>query len=484
MAWAAGGARQSSDPFAAAERDVRALVGARAWAGQAAAQRQDAIAGRALALPDGSEWVFGAWARWYRKHPADAEWYLCPPPYATSVRSSARKQKASGQLPPHVLPIGPDFAAVTSKGALPFVDVDLAPLTGPVRAIVEAAAALSPAQYPQPSDAPRWVQEFAPHAPSTVAATWGVTLFCAAAPVFDARLDPQLLALWNPYRVTPLPLLEGPRWLTPPTLAQLAGLYGERVRAGDATAASGIIRTIWAAASALQGEPRFKDKAEALLAILAGDNKNDERAAKQGDAALVAAWVARCPGNLASALRAETSEGEHFRHAFYDFAEALVPSAGAPEDVQFVEPRLIAGALLAADLAVIRQDVVNQVIAWLDPEVRYTAQAMIVQPGHPLRRRFWPSDHHLPDQLRRATADPAAVLASLYHLDLAWCRLGGGIPSRPRGFPSTTALLTELIGPRATATTPIATAPPNPVPSAQSWHQPVPPPPPTPDAAP
>ncbi|GAA3241217.1 hypothetical protein [Actinocorallia longicatena] len=483
MAWAPGGSRQQGDAFATAERDVKALVGARSWAGQAAGQRQQAVAARVLALPDGSEWVFGAWARWYRKHAADTEWYLCPPPYATAVRGSARTAATSSPLPPHVVPVGPDFSAVTAADALPFVDVDLSRLTGPARAIVEAAAALSPAEYPRP-EAPRWVQEFSPHVPVTVAVTWGVMLFCADAPVFDAALDDSLLALWNPYRVAPLPLIAGPRWLTPPTLEQLAGLYGERVRAGASGAASGILRTIWATASALREEKRFRPRADALLAILGGDGKNDERAAQQNDAALVTAWIGRCPGNLASSLRAETSAGEHLRHAFYDFAEALVPSAGAPGDVHFVEPRLIAASLLAADLSVIRQDVVGQVIAWLDPEVRYTIQAMIAQPGHPLRRRFWPAETHLPDQLRRATRDPAGLLASLYHLDLAWCRLGGGIPARPRGFPATIALLTELIGDRATGTTPLAPAAPNPVPAAPAWQQPVQPSQPAPDARP
>ncbi|MEO5875085.1 MAG: hypothetical protein ABIS86_10790, partial [Streptosporangiaceae bacterium] len=273
MAWGAGSSRQE-DPFAAAERDVRAMVSANWWPSAPAQQRQHSIAGRILVLPDGSQWLFGAWARWYRSHPADQQWYLCPPPHSAITRLTARTAQSSAALPPHVVPSGPDFKAQEYE-LLPFVGADLKALTARVRATVEASAQLSAADHPRPEgDIPRWWQEFSPTAPMTVAATWGVTLWCAGAPAFDARLDDQLLGLWSPYREQQLPAIDGPRWLTPPTLGEVVGLYAERLRAHRVDAAVVVLRTMWATASALRDERRFTARADALLAILGATLKD------------------------------------------------------------------------------------------------------------------------------------------------------------------------------------------------------------------
>ncbi|WP_146087518.1 AAA family ATPase [Thermomonospora echinospora] len=401
-----------------------------------------------LALPDGTWWLFGAWARWYRLHPSDGQWYLCPPPQSPATRMTARPAQQAGQipvLPPHVLPAGPDFA-FQAPTPLPFVRHGFSPeVTARVRATIEQAAALPAADYPH------WWALFASETPSTVAVTWGVMLWCAAAPVFDSRLDAQMLQLWTPYRARPLPEVDGPRWLTPPPLEALVGLYAERLRAGRVDAAVSVLRTMWAMASALRDDPRFQARADALLAILNSTLSNpqvDYGALPYGDQALVQQWLTRCPPNLAPALRHESSPGDNVRHAYYELAEAVVQIAGDPSDPAYMEPRLVAAALVAADLAKVRQDVAGNVVPWLDPEIRYTVQAVHGQGGHPLRR-LWPQDTRLPEPLRThlAAADDGAepLLAAAYAVDLAWCRLVG-IPARPRGFPVPTAILAEIIG--------------------------------------
>ncbi|OLT27802.1 hypothetical protein BJF79_42345 [Actinomadura sp. CNU-125] len=140
--------------------------------------------------------------------------------------------------------------------------------------------------------------------------------------------------------------------------------------------------------------------------------------------------------------------------------------SGDPADPAYIEPRLVAAALLAADLAVVRRDVAGSIVPWLDPEIRYTVQAVTDQQGHPLRR-LWPDDMRLPEPLRSAAGSgPGAesLLAAMYEVDLAWCRLGG-MPARPRGFPVPTAVVAGIIGrnrARATASSPTHTSTPRP----------------------
>ncbi len=439
------------------------------WPSAPPQQRQHAIAGRMLVLPDGTWWLFGAWARWYRLHPSDGQWYLCPPPYAPGVRAAARPAQGQGRvpaLPPHVVPAGPDFA-YDPPPALPFVAHGFAAdLTSRVRATVESAAALAAPDYPH-----RW-SPFTAETPSTVVAAWGVMLWSAPAPAFDARLDAQMLDLWSPYRSKPLPAVDGPRWLTPPTLESLVGLYAERLRAGNVDAAVVVLRTMWAIASILRDDVRFQMRADALLAILGATLENptvDYGALPYGDQALVQQWLTRCPPGLVPALRNESSPGDAFRHAFYTLGEVIAPLAGDPSDPAHIEPRLVAAALLAADLGVVRKDVANSIVPWLDPEIRYTVQAVSEQKGHPLRR-LWPSDMRLPEPLRSGTGSGSAaetLLAAMYAADLAWCRLGG-MPARPRGFPVPTAVIAAIVGrsrARATVVTQAPTPQPSPAPA-------------------
>ncbi|MDN3359187.1 hypothetical protein, partial [Actinomadura sp. DC4] len=439
-----------------AERDTRAMVSAGWWPGTPPQQRQNLVAGRMLALPDGSWWLFGAWGRWYRWTPADGQWHLCPPPRLAITRMSARPLQQGmpvPPVPPHVVPTGPDLA-YEPPPALAFVDAGIRPeVTARVRATVESAAALPTPDYPH------WWGLFSSTAPSTIAVTWGVMLWCAMSPVFDSRLDTQLLDLWSPYRSRPLPDIDGPRWLTPPPLESLIGLYTERLRAGRVDSAVVVLRTMWAMAGALREDVRFQPRADALTSMLGATLQNptvDYGALAYGDQAVVQQWLTRCPPALAPALRVEASAGEHFRNVYYDLAAAVTPIAGDPSSRGYVEPRLIAAALLAADLAVVRQDVSSQVVGWLDPQVSGAMRAMLIQSDHPLRP-FWPENDRMPRALRERmdAAGPTVrntLLATMYEADLAWCRLGGGIPARPRGFPSSVAVLAEIIGPsRATS---------------------------------
>ncbi|WP_344591378.1 hypothetical protein [Actinomadura vinacea] len=423
------------------------MVAAGWWPSAPPQQRQHAIGGRLLVLPDGTWWVFGAWARWYRLHPSDGQWYLCPPPSAPQVRMAARPAAQGGgqapTLPPHVVPAGPDFS-FDPPAARPFVgrgfDNDLSLR---VRATVDSAAALSVQEYPH------WSSQFNPQTPSTVVASWGVMQWCCAAPVFDSRFDAQMLDHWKQYLAKPLPDVDGPRWLTPPPLETLVALYAERLRASRVDAAVVVLRTMWAVASALREDTRFQIRADALLAMLSATLSNptvDYGALPYGDQAIVQQWLTRCPPHLVPALRNESSPGDNFRHAFYSLSEEVARHVGDPSDPSYIEPRLVAAALLASDLAVVRKDVAANVVPWLDPEVRYTVQAVLHQNGHPLRR-LWPEDLRLPRPLGSVSGKGAeTLLATMYELDLAWCKLAGGMPARPRGFPVPNAVVAGLMG--------------------------------------
>src|SRR3569833_1010672 len=407
MVWgqAYGDVPSSADPFSVAVRVSCALVSAGWWPGTPPQQRQNLVAGRMLALPDGSWWLFGAWGRWYRWTPADGQWHLCPPPRLAITRMSARPLQQGmpvPQVPPHVVPTGPDLA-YDPPAALAFVDAGVRPeVTARVRATVESAAA-----RPTP-DYPHWWGLFSSTVPSTVAVTCGVMLWCATSPVFDARIDSQLLGLWSPYRSRPLPEIDGPRWLPPPPLESLIGLYAERLRTRRVDSAVVILRTMWAMASALREDARFQPRADALMTMLGATLQNptvDYGALAYGDPAVVQQWLTRCPPALAPAQRVEASAGEQFRNSYYDLTLAVTPLAG--------------------DLAGVRQDGSSQVIGWLDPQVSDAMRAMLIQRDHPLRP-FWPEGDRLPRSLRDGmeAAGPAArraLLATMYGVDQAWC---------------------------------------------------------------
>jgi hypothetical protein len=290
-----------------------------------------------------------------------------------------------------------------------------------------------------------------------VAAAWGVTLWCAAAPVFDSRYDKGLLALWSPYLAKPLPSVAGPRWLTPPTLEALVGLYTERLRSHRPEAATVLLRTMWSVAGALRADSRFRIRADALVSVVGATLANpqaDQAALQYGDGALLQQWLARVPPTLAQATRAEHSAGDNLRHAFYEFVNATATACGDPSDMSYVEPRLVAASLLAADLAVVKRDMADEVIPWLDPEISFTVGSVLDQPGHPLRR-YWPGGNRLSEALRANLGGRGAtLLASAYAMDLAWCR-ALGIPARPRGFPVPVAVFNELLtGPSAAEPSP------------------------------
>ncbi|WP_026341631.1 hypothetical protein [Actinomadura atramentaria] len=469
--------RAGGDAFAAAEADTRALVAAPWWPTAPLQQRQQLIAGRVLVLPEGTGWVFGAWARWYRMNPGGRQWFLCPPPLNPATRAAARPASEVGAvfppLPPHVVPANGGFET-PPPAPRPFLGTGFAPaLTDRVRATVEAAAALPAADYPHARP------EFARHVPSTVVAAWDVLLFCCVTPVFDARRDAEMLDLWGPYRSRPLPKVDGPRWLTPPTLETLVRPYTERLRASRVEAAIVVLRTMWAVANALREDPRLRLRADALLEILAptlGSPTVDYGALPYGDAAVAQQWMTRCPWRAVASLRGEMSPGDAFRHEFYSTAEALADHTGDPAAPEFVEPRLVAAALLAADLSVVRANVVTETAQWLDAELRYTVEAVLAGPGHPLRR-LWPDDMRLAEPLassvrRGGQAAEEALLAAVYAMDLAWCR-AAGMPARPRGFPVPTAIIAGIVGrdrARATArsTTITPPAPPKPPQQPQS----------------
>ena len=164
--------------------------------------RQSLVAGRMLALPDGTWWVFGAWGRWYRWTPDAGQWHLCPPPQLTITRMSARPLQPGmpvPQIPPHLVPAGPDLAYAPPPAAA-FADIGIRPeVTSRVRSTVESAAAL-----PLP-DYPHWWNLFSAGRPAPSSSRGASCCGRATAPIFDARLDAQLLGLWSPYRARPLP---------------------------------------------------------------------------------------------------------------------------------------------------------------------------------------------------------------------------------------------------------------------------------------
>jgi hypothetical protein len=404
------------------------------WAGTAPHQRQQALSGQLLVLPDGTWWLFGAWARWFRRHPADGRWFPCPPPGATATRDSARP--AQPGIPPPVIPAeivprGPDFAhehgrprAVAGRavsGALAFR----------LRSVITEAA-----QAPAP-DYPLGWSHFRQGTPSTVAATWSTMLWCASVPLFDPDVDASLLDLWKPYLAQPFGDQGRLRWLVPPLLRTIAGLYAERLYAGRPDAAGHIIRHMVMTAQALRDDPRFEVKATALLSMLEpilADPALDHPVVPYGDQGMERQWASRCPPALSTALFADTAPGERLQFAFYDLAEAVRPICGDPAGEDFVEPREAAVALLAADLAGYRPDLAPLIGNWLDPEPRGMLTSVLDQPGHALRK-LWPSRGKLPENFRPADAETAlSVLSAAAAVDFAWCRLAGGIPIPADGF--------------------------------------------------
>ncbi|TNY37451.1 hypothetical protein [Thermomonospora catenispora] len=439
------------DAFERAEHDTRATVAAPWWAVAAPVHRQQALVTRLVHLPDGSWWMYGAWARWYRWHPADGRWFPCFPPRSVQVRRSAQTARPGlnpPAIPVEILPSGPDFAYDYG----PPLAVAGRPVSGALlyrlRSVIAEAAAAPPLDYPL-----GW-SHFLHGTPSTVAATWSAMLWCAAVPVFDP--DPEkggragLLNLWEPYLSRPLDGRGRLRWVMPPLLRTIIALYAERMRAGRPDAAGHIVRCMVMTAQALRDDPRFKVRAQALLSIaepLQANPALDHRALPYGDEAVEREWMSRCPPGLGATLFFDAAPGQRFQMAMYDLADALVPMCGDPEGPDFIEPRHAAVALLAADLAGHRPDLAQQIGTWLDPELRGLLTDVLERPEHELRR-LWPAEGGMPGDFRPADAEIALrAMSAAAAVDLAWCRLAHETPIPPEGFAVPDAFAAALTGP-------------------------------------
>ncbi|MFI0356098.1 hypothetical protein [Actinomadura sp. 9N407] len=431
-----------ADPFTTAEHLTRTAVTAPWWPAATPEQRRRALHPHLLTLTDHSWWLFAAWTRWYRWHPADGRWFPSPPPQATHTRRTAAHGPTPPPVPTEILPTGADY--LTDYGPpLAMVGTPLpGALTYRLRSVLSEAAQAPPADYPL------GLGHFLHGTPSTIAATWSTLLWCASVPLFDPGLG--LLDLWKPHLApspVPAPTSEGPgtggelRWLPPPPLHTLIGLYAERLRAGRANAAAQLVRCMVMTAQALRDDPRFRVRASALLSMiepLQGNPTLDHRALPYGDQVLEREWRQRCPAPLSATLFADSAPGECLQLAFYDLATALRPLCGDPGDSNtHIEPRHAATALLAADMAAYRPDLATPVGRWLDPELRALLTDILNDDGHPLRE-LWPA---LTGDDPKTTIE---VLSASAALGFAWCRLAGGIPIPPAGLTVTNALTAHL----------------------------------------
>ncbi|WP_285707270.1 hypothetical protein [Microtetraspora sp. NBRC 16547] len=444
------------DGFTAIERDVRAMVADPRWAALPATARAQAMAQRSLVTPDGSFWLFGTHARWYRQDRVDGRWHLSAPPALLAVRSAARPLPPATGIPPLLIPAGPDFA-VERGTTQAFVGPDVPEdITERIRDLVVAHRRLRRGDFPLHGSVFRDV--FAADVTGTVAAVWGTIMWCAYAPAFDG--NEVLLSLFGEFLARPLPGDDWVRWLPPVPLDALVTLYAERMLAqpgeGGARLAGLLAGLIAETASVLRTDPRFRLRADTLLAMVgpaAAQPWLDRPAALAG--AVRQAWLARRPPHLAVATLSETSPGEDFRHRLYDLVEALghVAATGA-------DPRAVAASLLAADVAAVSSgaatgavtgtatsgvtSVVTMLYPWMDDEMRRSFYVALTDPAHPLRG-CWPVSGELPAALTPPGRDAtAALLGAAYATGLAWCRLAGTAPP-PRGFPVSSAAVAWLM---------------------------------------
>ncbi|GGO29732.1 hypothetical protein GCM10010116_59700 [Microbispora rosea subsp. aerata] len=439
------------DGFTAMERDVRAVVGDPRWTLLPPLTRAHTLAQRALVTPDGTRWLFGAHARWYRLDRVDGRWHLSAPPLHPAIRTGARPQPPQVAIPPALVPSGPDFAY--DRGSTQaFVGPDVPQeITERLRALLLAHRGLRREDFPLGDGVYR--QIFAGDVASTVAAVWGTIMWCAYAPAFDG--NEVMLSMFGEFLARPLPGDDWVRWLPLGSLEALVALYAERMRSGAREAGLRLAGLMTETAAVLRADPRFRPRADALIAMaepLLTRPWLDQHAIPGGT--VRQAWLTRCPPHLAPAALLEWAPGEHFRHTLYDLVEALSYTAARGMD-----PRTVAAALLAADVAGVcgvsepawaapgssqTARVVTALYPWMDDELRQALYLALTEPAHPLRG-CWPAGGQLPPGLvppDRETA--AALLGSAYATGLAWCALTG-TPAPPEGFAVCSAVAACLI---------------------------------------
>lgn len=416
------------DGFTAMERDVREMVTDPRWADLPLAARAQAMAGRVLVTPEGACWVFGAHGRWYRHESSDGVWHLSPPPVHPAHRAAARPARPAPGVPEALLPAAADCLA--DRGSTQaFVGPDVPrDITDGVRELISTLRDLRRVDFPL--DEGPFRELFAEDVASTVAVVWGTVMWCAYAPAFDG--NEALLSVFGEFLARPLPGDDWIRWLPGTGLDALADLYGARMSAGAQVAGLRLAGLMGQTARVLRADPRFRPRAAAMLAMVA-----PERPWPRDDVRRT--WLARVPPHLTGAVIAERSPAEHFRHVFYDLVEALsfVAARGA-------DPRAVAAALLAADVAQVAPGVVESLYPLLDPQLRHAFYVALADERHPLRG-CWPAEEGLPGPLEPPDRDTAAaLLGSAYATGLAWCRLTG-TPPPPRGFPVAAAVSRSLL---------------------------------------
>ncbi|MBO3752924.1 hypothetical protein J5X84_43325 [Streptosporangiaceae bacterium NEAU-GS5] len=422
------------DGFSVVEQEMRALVADPRWPRLPIMVRTRSVVERMLVTPDGSRWMYGAHARWYRLDRVDARWHLSAPPRLTSARQGAVPAPPDRPPPQTLVPTGPDF--IYDRGSTQaFVGPDVPrAVTEPVRGLLRTYKGLPRQDFPLTA----FRDVFASDVPSTVAAVWGTIMWCAYAPAFDG--NEALLSMFGEFLARPLPGDDWVRWLPAVSLDTLIGLYTERMRAGAADAGLRLAGLMIETADVLRADQRFRPRAEALFAMAAPLRAQpwaDHHAIAGG--AVRQAWLARCPAHLSPATLADVSPGEHFRHVLYDLVESLGYLAERGAD-----PRAVAASLLGADLAATSSDLVTLLYPWIDDELRHALYIALADSGHPLRG-CWPVEGELPHAMAAPDrAGAAAVLGASYATALAWCRLTGSL--RPsHGFPVSSALVPTII---------------------------------------
>ncbi|MFB9626704.1 hypothetical protein [Nonomuraea helvata] len=473
------------DAFTSAEAQVRAMVADPRWQGLSAPDRAHVLAARILVTPDGDRWLFGTHARWHLHDPADGRWYLAPPPRGVRAR---QVRHPAAELPPEVIPYGPDFHAEPGSTQA-FIGPDVPEgLTERLRVLLRASGRKSELDYPLTA----FDEIFASDVPSTVAAIWGTIMWCAYAPAFDG--NERLITVFGEYLRRPLPGDEWVRWLPAPPLLDLVTLVAERRQAGHPRAALRLAAIMADTAQILMSDTRFRPRALALLTMVepllrqpgldlgaaslgrraeacvtsgapcerdhqtcaaslgrraeacvtsGAPCERDHEHALMDAEALRAEWLERCPRRLCRALLVENDVAAHFSHAVYDLVEALA----------FMPDPPMAAATFLADLS----DSKGTLPARLDHRLRHaygeldragltgTSASESTEPeGFPVPGRVLTKPAPTLEVAPPDRASAAAVLGAAYATGLAWERLTGAkVPQS--GLAGQTALVRRVV---------------------------------------